>query len=92
MNHCARTSLPRSRDARHRNLIRVGIQRVYAVASVARELVARSRSNRAFKSIATAITNSSLTHNMYYIGSPTLAMAEVRRHYVRSDVLDKQEY
>ena len=46
---------------------------------------------RAFEGITAAVThNSPLLRKIQEIGSPGLAMAEIRRHYVPSDDLDKQ--
>ena len=47
---------------------------------------------RAYEGITNAILNSSLLYEIYDIGTPSLAMAEVRRHYVPSDKLDKHAY
>ena len=52
--------------------------------TVARVAAAR----RAYESTTNAVTNSSLLYKIYDIGSPTLAMAAVRRDYVPSDDLD----
>lgn len=48
---------------------------------------------RAFEGITAAFThNLPLLRKIQDIGSPRLAMAEIRRHYVPSDDLDKQAY
>ena len=48
---------------------------------------------RAFEGITAAVThNSPLVRKIQEIGSPSLAMAEIRRHYVPGDDLDKQAY
>ena len=48
---------------------------------------------RAFERITAAVThNSPLLRKIREIGSPSLAMAETRRHYVPSDGLDKQAH
>ena len=48
---------------------------------------------RAFEGITAAVIhNSPLPRKIQAIGSPSLAMAEIRRHYVPSDDLDKQAY
>ena len=48
---------------------------------------------RSFEGIAAAVTlNSPLLKETQEIGSPNPAMAEIRRHYVPSDDLDKQAY
>ena len=47
---------------------------------------------RAHEGIANALTNSSLLYKIHDIGSPSLAMAEVRRHHVPSDEIGKQAY
>ena len=52
--------------------------------------VAAARS--ASEGITKQISNSSLLYKIYEIGSPSLAKAEVRRHYVPSDEFDNQEY
>ena len=46
--------------------------------------------SRAYEGITNALSNSSLLCQINDIGSHCLAMAEVRRHYVPSDDLDKQ--
>ena len=47
---------------------------------------------RAYEGITSAVTNSFLLRKIYELGSPSLAMAEVRRMYVPSDDLDKQSF
>ena len=47
---------------------------------------------RAYEGITNALSNESLLYKIYDIGSPSLAMVEVRRHYVPSEDLDKQAY
>ena len=47
---------------------------------------------RAYEGITNAITNSFLLGKIYELGSPSLAMVEIRRQYVPSDDLDKQSH
>ena len=48
---------------------------------------------RAFEGITAAVTlNSPLLRKIQEIGSPSLAMAEIRRHYVPTYDLEKQAY
>ena len=48
---------------------------------------------RSFEGITAAVThNSPLLRKIQEIGSSSLAMAKIRRHYVLSDDLDKQAY
>ena len=45
---------------------------------------------RAYQSIITAVSNSSILRKIYELDSPSLAMAEIRRTHVPGDDLDKQ--
>ena len=46
----------------------------------------------AYEGITNALSNSSLLYKISDIGSPSIAMAKVRKHYAPSDDLDKQAY